>query len=139
MSTARYLALVADAMETLAGATTTSNQSPAGYWERIAAAAETLNGAATSASNYITGFMKRGAVAIDDYANFAGSGYNPDEEGYLAWMVAALEDFTGATTTGSFEYRLYTLLTSVVPGFSILLLEDGSDFLLEDGGELQLG
>jgi len=123
-------------METLAGASTAANNTYAGYWQRIALAAESIAGASSSATLFLTGWMKRAATAVAAKTGFAGTGYNPNEEGYLAWMVAALEFAQSTSTTGSMENRLYQLLTTWVPGGGggpFMLMEDGSKMLLEDG------
>jgi hypothetical protein len=115
MATPKYLALIATAIETVAGASTTSNTTPAGYWKRIALAAEVIAGAASTANDTLTGWQKRAAVAIAVKTGISSSGYNADEAGYLAWMVSGLEFLTGITTTGSLEKRLYDLIPVWVP------------------------
>lgn len=116
MSTSKYLALLATAFETQAGASTTANATPPGYWKRIAAAAEVIAGAVTTANAGLTGYAKRAVAAVVAKTSFAGSGYNENEEGYLAKLVAALEFATSTTTTGSMESRLNTLLGTWSPG-----------------------
>lgn len=146
MSTAFYLSLIADEMEAIAGSTTAANRTFAGYWERFALAAEDIAGATTSATDFLTGYMKRAAAAIVSRTGFSDPDiYNENEEGYLAWMVAALEFSLSTTTTGSLEYRLYTLLLgwsgTGVSGDELLLsgdMQSGNDYLLLSG-DMQSG
>lgn len=145
MSTPYYLSLIADEMEAIAGSTTSANHSEAGYWERVALAAEDIAGITTLANDELFGSMKRAAAAIVSRTGFAGADiYNENEEGYLAWMVAALEFSLSTTTTGSYEYRLYNLLLSWsgtgVSGDELLLSGDmgPTDFLLLSG-DMQAG
>lgn len=135
MSTAYYLSLIADTIETQAGATTSANTTHPGYWKRIASAAETIAGAVSSANDTLTGYAKRAAVALNAAAGFNGAGnYNANEEGYLAWIVAALESI-GSPTTGSTESRFYQLINGVASFGSHILREDGFFILREDGGK----
>lgn len=146
MTTPFYLSLIADEMEAIAGSTTSANHIYAGYWERIALAAEDIAGTTVAANDISSGWMKRSAAAIVSRTGFAGANiYNEDEEGYLAWMVAALEFSLSTTVTGSLEYRLYTLLVSWsgtgVSGDELLLSGDmnsGSDYFLLSG-DMQAG
>jgi len=146
VSTARYLALIADAIETVAGSISSANAGPSGYWKRIVTAAEDIAGAATSANDDPTGYMKRAALAIVARTGFTPVlTYNAQEEGYLAMMVDALEFFLSTTTTGSWEKRLYDLLLLWSPGVPLgdeLLLsgdmQSGTDYVLLSG-DMQSG
>ncbi|MGA9220389.1 MAG: hypothetical protein WBZ57_04235, partial [Pseudomonas graminis] len=103
---AYVLSATAASLETTAGASTTANATPAGYWERIRAALETLAGAASSAADGVAGDMLRAAVAAEVVAGTSGAEENDNKQGKLKRLVDALEVQAGAVTTGSLWDRL---------------------------------
>lgn len=107
------LAILASTLETKAGASTTANTNPAGYWRRIALAAEALAGASTTAAPGTLGYMRRAALALEAKTGTSGSG-NPSAEGYLRRMVNALESKT-SITAGSIVQRLKTAASAYNP------------------------
>jgi hypothetical protein len=144
MSTSFYLSLIADELEAIAGSTSSANHSTAGYWERIALAAEDIAGITSSTNADLFGYMRRAALAIVSRTAFSSPTFDSSEIGYLAQMAAALEFSLSTTTTGSYEYRLYTLLLSWsgtgVSGDELLLSGDmgPTDYLLLSG-DMQSG
>ena len=140
MTTPATLAAIADAFESDAGASTSANSTPAGYWKRISAAAETMAGAASSANASELGYMLRSAVAVDIRCGTDGSTtFNHGEEGYVARMVSAFETFDNTTYIGSRFYRLLQAITNFNQSSGLFLLQDGSSFLLlQSGDKLEL-
>ncbi len=106
MTTGAQLALTATALETAAGASTSANASPAGYWKRIASAAETIAGTTSTANATVHGYMLRAAVALEGVAGTSGTEENRSYNGLLKRIVDALEVQAGAVTVGSFGHRL---------------------------------
>lgn len=100
------LALVATALETAAGASTSANPNEPGYWKRIAAAVESLAGATTSANDVPSGYMLRAALALESIASTSGTEENANYSGLLKRIVDALEVQSGAVEVGSLEHRL---------------------------------
>lgn len=100
------LASIATDLETAAGATTSANPSPAGYWSRIAEASEVLADATTSANATISGYMLRAALALESLAGTDGNEENASYFGYLKRIVDALEVQSGSVETGSLIHRL---------------------------------
>lgn len=100
------LALVATALETAAGASTSTNPNEPGYWKRIASAVEALAGATTSANDVPSGYMLRSALALESIAGTSGTEENSNYSGLLKRIVDALEVQSGAVEVGSLEHRL---------------------------------
>lgn len=100
------LALIATALETAAGASTSTNPNEAGYWKRIAAAVESLAGATTSANDVPSGYMLRSALALESMAGTSGTEENSNYSGLLKRIVDALEVQSGVVEVGSLEHRL---------------------------------
>ncbi len=111
------LYLIANEFESQASATTPANFTEPGYWKRIAAAAETIAGAGTAANASQLGYMRRAAVAVNDFCNYSGQGnFHSSENGYLAWMVAALEFANGENYIGSLLWQLWLAIQDYAGG-----------------------
>lgn len=112
--TPQQLALSATAIETTAGASTTANATPPGYWKRIAAASETASSTSSSANADLTGYMLRTAVALESVAGTTGAEENANYPGLLKRIVDALEVQAGAVLVGSLGYRAWQGFTNAV-------------------------
>lgn len=138
MSTA--LASVAADLETAAGATTSTNPNPPGYWSRIAAALEVLADATTSANATTSGYMLRAALALESIAGTDGNEENASYSGYLKRIVDALEVQAGTVEVGSLEHRMVLAAASAefgppeLPVIANGTFDDGSDWTLVQGG-----
>lgn len=101
----RMLALVATALETAAGASTSANATEEGYWKRIAAAIETGAGTSSTANSNLAGYMRRAAVAAESVWGGSGAEENStDYDGLLKRIVDAMELDAGSSS-GSLPQR----------------------------------
>lgn len=135
------LAIVATALETAAGSSTSANPNEPGYWKRIAVAAETLAGTTSTANDNQAGRMKRAAVALESIAGTSGAEENASEAGYKKRIVEALEVQAGAIEVGSFDFRMMlgAQNASFTPGVDeLMLIEEGSGLLMETADNLLL-
>ena len=128
MASSVQLLATVTALETAAGAVTSANSSPTGYWKRIAVASEALAGASTSANSNVEGYMLRTALALETASGASTPTANRGERGLMLRIVNALEAL-GAVGTGSLDRRL--MLGAQGASFvDLLLLSGGTDTLL---------
>lgn len=87
------------------GAVDGSNSNVTGRWKEFAEAAELIAGASTTTSDTVAGYMKRAAVALETLSGTSGAEETEGRAGLLKRVVDALEA-KGVVGTGSYGDRL---------------------------------
>lgn len=134
--TSARLKFIAGDLEIEAGVANVTNANDPGYWKRIALALEEIAGGASAANDNQEGYMLRSCVALETISTVVLTGYSREENGYIARMIASLEDINNDTYTGSLSQRLLLAVTGYVAAAHVLY---NGEFLTVAGEPLHYG